>query len=256
MGSRVLVGFVALMLLLSLAACGTGTTGTASSATPQAADTAAASEGAFDVTEGTDDSATTDDVVGGGEVVVERAGFTYENEYDEVGYGAVLKNSGSDDATDVEVIFDFVDKSGTVLASDTAYINVIPAGATYYFGSSTYCEDGKPRDVETEATVGSWESAAYELPKVSGVKVKTDDWGDMSVVGVVTNPYDESLSSVAHIGIVLMDSKGRVVGGGFTYLDNRLRPGRSARFESTNGVSVTPKSRVATVGVSVNNEVE
>jgi len=208
----------------------------------------------------TTDSEPTDATVdttdsGEAKVVVEKAGFSHEAQYGELAYGIVLKNPSSMDATEVQVSINMLDKSGTILSTEDSMINVIPAGETYYFGGSTYIEGSKPKKMEAFVDVGSSESAQYALPEVSKVRIVRDDWGGFSVRGQVKNNLDGTLSSLATITCVVFDKNGKVVGGGFTYLDSDLPSGRTAGFEIVNGPGAIPPSKAAEAKASMDNEV-
>lgn len=167
------------------------------------------------------------------EVVVAASGYTPRRGLDYLGgVGLVLKNLSTKDALDVEVAIDLVDGKGTILESSSRFINVIPAGETYFFDGDTMPEKGKIADVETTVDVGSFEDAAYQLPPMTDVRVVVGDYGEMTVDGQIENPYDKSLSSFARISCVLWE-KGKIVGGAFTYPDTELKPGRKMLFHAS-----------------------
>jgi hypothetical protein len=190
-------------------------------------------------------------------VVVDGAGFSL-GDYQEVGYGLVLKNtSTSMDAEQVQVTVNLLDASGAVLQTDNQTLNLIPAGGTFYFGGDISVTKGdKPRKMEAFVDVGSSEAAQYTLPKVSNVRVVVDPYSGLSVKGQVKNDLDATLSQFALIGCVLFDANDKVVGGGFAYLNGNLRSGRTAAFEVLNGASATPASKVKRAEASMDNEVE
>ena len=245
----VLLGMIAVVAMVLAAGCGSPATSadTQPSATPDAVVTAEP-EPSSSMTVTTDES-------GDAEVVIEKAGFAYEGEYDEVGYGLVLKNTSALDAVGVQVSVNFMNKGGTILTTEDSTINVIPAGETYYLGGQTYTEDGKPKKMEAFVDIDSSEPAQYALPDVSQVRIIRDDWGDISVKGQVKNDLDDALSSIASITCVIFDKSGKVVGGGFTFLDSDLKSGRTAGFEVVNGPSVTQSSKAASAKASMDNQV-
>lgn len=244
-----LFGALAVVTLALAAGCGTAaqSAGPEPSATPDSVVTAEP-EPSSSMTVTTDES-------GEAEVVIDKAGFAYKGEYDEVGYGLVLENTSSLDAVGVQVSVNFMDKGGTILTTEDSTINVIPAGGTYYLGGQTYTEDGKPKKMEAFVDIDSSEPAQYALPDVSQVRIVRDDWGDISVKGQVKNNLDDSLSSIATISCVVFDKSGKVVGGGFTFLDSDLKSGRTAGFEVVNGPSVTPSSKADSAKASMDNQV-
>jgi hypothetical protein len=54
---------------------------------------------------------------------------------------------------------------------------------------------------------------------------------------------------------VIFDKGGKVVDGGFTFLDSDLKSGRTAGFEIVNGPSVTQSSKAARANASMDNQV-
>ena len=249
---RVLLGMAFVALLLLAVGCG-GAAETASTEPSDVPDAVVTEE----PDASTEISADTDEPEASGEaeVVIDKAGFAYESEYGELGYGLVLKNTSEMDAVGVQVSINFMDKSGTILVTEDDSLNVIPAGETYYLGGSTYAEDGKPKKMEAFIDIESSEPAQYELPKVSKVRILKDEWMGVSVKGQVKNIFDDDLSSMATITCVIFDKNGKVVGGGFTFLDADLRSGRTAGFEIVNGPGATPVSQAASAQASMDNEV-
>jgi hypothetical protein len=181
------------------------------------------------------------------QVVVRGQGFSQEGE--SLSYGVVLRNvSPVEDALDVSVTTNFVDASGTILKTESETMNVIPASTTYYLGGNTYPESGsRVARLETDVTVGDRASASYSLPKVSHVRLVNEEYIGLSVHGQVENTLDSPLSDFARISAVVFDSRGRVVGGGFTYLDAPLAPGRRAAFDASIDAapSTTTRARVS-----------
>jgi len=188
-------------------------------------------------------------------VAVAKIGFS-QGDNDEIGYGLVLKNqSAKEDALDVEVTINLLDRSGTIVATEAERINVIPAGGTFYLGGASYATGEKAVKIEPIVAVGSSDSAQWSLPKVSRVRLVEQEYLGLSVKGQVENTLDQPLSQIAKIGVVVFDKRGNVVGGGFTFLDADLPPGRSASFDAGNGVNAIPPRKAAKASASVDNEV-
>ena len=185
---------------------------------------------------------------------VEAMGFAKKGE--SVGYGAVIVNPSSQDALEVEITVNLLDAKGNVFETDTGTLTGIPAGSKFYYGGEVYVQKSdKPKRLEVYADAGSWDSIDLVLPKISNVQVINEEYWGTKVRGQVTNNLDKTLSSLAKIGVVLFDKRGRVVGGGYTYLDADLKSGRKASFESVNGPAETPFSRVHQAAVSMENSV-
>lgn len=165
-------------------------------------------------------------------VKVRAEGFSQDQE--NVSYGVVLRNVSAQDALDVSVTTNFVDGTGTILKSESESISVLPAGKTYYLGGDSFTERGaRVAHLETAVSVGSSQAASYPLPTVTRVRLANDEYAGLSVHGEVENTLDAPLSQFARISAVVFDTRGRVIGGGYTYLDADLAPGRRAAFEAS-----------------------
>jgi hypothetical protein len=173
-------------------------------------------------------------------VVVQASGFSQDGS--DASYGVVLRNtSPTQDALDVEVTTNFDDASGTILDTESETISVIPAHTTYYLGGDGSLESSaRVVRLEVNPTVGQSAHTNYPLPIVSRVGLTRDLYLGLTVHGQVENNLDAPLSQFAQITTVIFSPSGRVVGGGFTYLDADLPPGRSAAW-STN-ITATPHS--------------
>jgi hypothetical protein len=186
------------------------------------------------------------------EVVQTKAGFSQDGE--SISYGVVLRNqSETQDAINVQVTVNVVGKDGTILASDSDYINVVPADTEYFHGGDTFVAGNDEADsVETIIAVERSEAASYTLPKVSSVRISMDEYLGLEVRGEVENTLDGPLSDFARIGIVAFDDAGNVVGGTFTYLNAPLPPGRKAAFSTY--LSASPDN-AASAEATIENEV-
>jgi hypothetical protein len=189
------------------------------------------------------------------EIVQVKAGFAQTGEA--VGYGLVLQNrSGTDDALDVTVTANILSGDGTILSSDSQVITVIPAGMkAFLVGGETFLNGGdEAASVEAIIDVGRSETATYELPVVTKVRAEIDEYETLTVRGQVENPLDAPLSAFARINIVLFGDGGEVIGGGFTFLDAPLPPGRKAAFDSY--MSAVPAQEIVRADATMVNEVE
>jgi hypothetical protein len=158
-----------------------------------------------------------------------------------------------EDALNVTVTTNFVDRTGTILTTESEDINVIPAGKTFYLGGDTYLNSGeRVAHLEVDASTGDHAHTNYPLPLVSRVRLVHEEYLGFSVHGQVTNNLDAPLSQLARISAVVFDSRGRVVGGGYDFLDADLQPGRRAAFAAD--ISASP-STPAYARASVDNSV-
>lgn len=173
------------------------------------------------------------------------------------GYGIVLQNvSPDEDALNVDVLVNIVDAGGRILKSESDNYLVVPAGATYYAGGSSIFQ-GTPARLEISIRVGSRQKKAnIAIPQLSNVRVQDDGFGEARLLGEITNTSPTStLSSIARITFVCLDSAGNVIGGGFTYPPGSgIPPNGRVGFEtSIEGLSV---SQIASVQVSVEPEAQ
>ncbi|MCX6372664.1 MAG: hypothetical protein NTX16_06200, partial [Actinobacteria bacterium] len=235
-------------LVLLAIGCGS-TTDSTSTASSQVPDAAVSAPGQ---TSPSPASASTE-----AEVVVDGAGFAL-GDYRQVGYGLVLKNPSSMDASDVQVTVNLMDKSGAILETDNTRLSLIPAGDTFYFGGQIQVAKGdKPTKMEAFVDVGDSIAAEYRLPNVTHVKVIDQEYVGVTVRGQVKNDWEDgTMSAGARIGCVLFGDSDKVVGGGFGYLMAALPPGRTAAIRVSSGTYSTPANKVKRAEVSLENAFE
>lgn len=172
----------------------------------------------------------------------------------ESSYGIVLKNeSATNDAIDIDLSINYLDKTGTIVGSEWDGIHVVPAGEVYYVGGSASPNEPATK-VEVDVKVGRWAPASAKLAEVSNLKVKSEGMIGTRITGLVTNTTDNTISRYNDVYIVLFDSAGKMVGGGFTYLPFDLKPGKKAAFNAGNGVNIAPAEKVKRIGVSVDGD--
>lgn len=191
-----------------------------------------------------------------GTVRVLRVGFSQDNPRSsiDVGWGAVLRNvSPTLEAIHVTVTADLLDSTGAVLTADTLYVNLIPAGTTYYAGGLDQLLTGeKVARAEVNVHVESSQVGQDILPPVSHVRWTADTFGGTEIDGQVTNPFDGGLSKDSPVTAVLFDKAGHVVGGDRTFLTTDLGPGRTEMFSISD--ETTRAAAVARIDVSMDNE--
>jgi hypothetical protein len=171
------------------------------------------------------------------------------------GYGVVLQNvSPDEDALDVQLLVNILDASGAILRSESDTYAAIPAGATYYAGGEPIF-NGTAARIDVSVTVGKRQKKSItRLPAVSNIRVQDNDFLGPSVLGEITNPYSQTLSSLARITFVCFDAAGNAIGGGYGYPTAALPAGGRIGFEeSIEGLSA---SQIASVQVSVEPEVQ
>lgn len=134
-----------------------------------------------------------------------------------------------------------LDENGTVVATDSGYIDVILSGQEMGIGGSLFAQGDTPivdirvhiRDgsfVETDLTAGFTAEDATFIP------------GNFSsdVTGTIVNPYNSEITNL-RVNALVFDDGGNIVGGGFTYLDFIPAQGKSAVSVQVS-TAVTPSS--------------
>lgn len=238
---KYVVVLVATMLAVLAVGCG----GVAEETGPEPSETPDAVAG---------DTASAEATGGDTEAKISGAGFSVD-EYGSVGYGLVIRNtSETEDAFDLAITVNCLDKNGNVIATDSGVLSLIPAGKTFYYGGEVF-EAKRTVKLEAFADVGSSAPAKYTLPEAKNVRAEKSSYSTGTRVrGQVKNTHDAPLSSFARICSVLFDKNGKVIGGGFGFLDGDLPPGRTAAFELISGTMCTPYSKVAKAMCSVENK--
>jgi hypothetical protein len=186
-------------------------------------------------------------------IVVAATGFGQDEDPRELGAGFVLKNATSLDALGVEVTINVVGSGGRLIGGDSVNFTLIPAHTVFYGGADVF-PHGRAVRLEVYTQVDHWVRHRYHLPVVRNVRFVVDAAGEGTVTGEVFNNLRGRLSQSAHIGIVLVGHNGSIVGGGFTFPDNDIPPGRRILFESVSGPGATRPSRIAYARASMDND--
>jgi hypothetical protein len=180
------------------------------------------------------------------------AGFSVDDK--DVGIGVLLHNDSAQDAHGVAISINVLNSADDILKTESNTISLIPAGATVAFGADTFLtEKGKPTKLEVTTTPTSFEGSGGERPTIRRVRIANQEFLGVRVTGEVRNTTSAMVSSIASIYIVLLDGKGKVSGGGFTFLPNDLKPGARAAFDAGNGVSATPRARARKAIVTIDD---
>jgi hypothetical protein len=196
------------------------------------------------------------------QVVVAANGFTqstYSSSSETfISYGVVLQNKSVDvDALGVTVTVAFVDTLGRSVTSDETTVTGIPAGSDFYLGGLA-SSNVSLTVASMNVTISITSSQAHRLvlPPVSGMSLQTDGFGDESVSGTFTNPYQAPIPSFANIYVVYIGPQGNVVGGDSETAGAAVQPGQSVAFgfssdSSDINTSFVQPSSVSTVQSSV-----
>ena len=137
-------------------------------------------------------------------------------------------------------IFDAV---GTILSTDTGYITVVLPEEVVYVAHDFYLEEGQTAD-HIEVLVGSGTPEELDLSggifAVDQVEFKPDDYFPR-VTGVITNSLSRNITDL-RVTAVAFNQDGKIIGGGYSYLNFLAPNGKSAV-----DISITVKENPASV---------
>jgi hypothetical protein len=177
---------------------------------------------------------------GGGEssagLEVIDSGFSnYPSPYDDtnhVSYGYVIENTTDEPATSVEVTIALLDTDGTVVSSDTEYINYLAPGAKIGQGDEPLEEVPEVAEIQVQAAIPSYASEPTATGELTPANVTTTDDGDRyTTTFEVTSTYEVQLDSPSAY-VVYYDSSGKIVGGSYGFL-SIVQPGGTTSAEVT-----------------------
>jgi hypothetical protein len=157
----------------------------------------------------------------------------------------------------VTVTVAFVDTLGRSVTSDETTVTGIPAGSDFYLGGLASSNVSLTvASMSVTVSVASSQAHRLVLPPVSGMNLQIDSFGNESVSGTFTNPYQSPISSDANIYVVYFGSQGNVVGGESETAGAAVQPGESVAFgfdgfSSDINTSFVQPSSVSTVQSSV-----
>lgn len=170
------------------------------------------------------------------QVVVAANGFTQSNYSSSsetfISYGVVLQNKSANvDALGVTVTVSFVDTLGRSVTSDESMVTGIPAESNFNLGGLA-SSNVSLTVASMNVTIAVTSSQAHRLvlPPVSGMSLQTDSFGNGSVSGTFTNPYQAPIPSDANIYVVYIGPQGNVVGGASETTGAAVQPGQSVAF--------------------------
>ncbi len=174
---------------------------------------------------------------GEGLASVGRNGFvTYEAIGETWGsVGAEITNNTDDDLFFVEVTYNFVGADGTPVATESSYLDVIPAGESAIAVGSTTTNLAAAQPVTVEITVFAEEDSFFESDWVymevgPDVVLGGDDFSP-KVAGTVTNPTDQPVDFFT-VDCLLVNDNGDVVTAVSAYAD-RIAPGQTTAWETS-----------------------
>lgn len=147
---------------------------------------------------------------------------------------ASVRNNSDQDLFGTEVTFDFIGADGTPIATELAYVDVIPAGDSFpaVVRSDTDLTAAMPVTMEITVSAGldeALESEWVELELGVTAIMPGEDFATMS--GTVTNPSDEPVD-VYQVVCLIKTPEGNLAGGVFAYPDP-LAAGQTLAWETT-----------------------
>lgn len=166
-----------------------------------------------------------------------------------IDFGVELRNNSlTMDGLNIVVTTSFVDKYGRSVVTDSHNLTAIPAGGTFYyagFAESNISLIVARMDVvlKTSAT----RKKGIVVPPVSEVRTTPGGFGEESITGQVTNPYNSPIPSDATIYAVFFNALGKIVGGAFEFSGATLEPKAAVSFN----LSEYPPTEVVRARISV-----
>ncbi|TFH20620.1 MAG: hypothetical protein E4H05_01880 [Acidimicrobiales bacterium] len=149
--------------------------------------------------------------------------------------GALVQNNTDNDLFSAEVTFNFVGADGTPVATESSYVEVIPAGEAVPVVGSTTNDLSASLPVTVEITVFADTDSIFASDWIEmelGPDVTFED-GEFSATlsGTVTNPSDVPIDFYT-VECLLVTAEGTIVGGAYTY-PNTTAPGQTTAWETS-----------------------
>lgn len=149
--------------------------------------------------------------------------------------GALVQNNTDADLFSAEVTFNFVGADGTPVATESTYVEVIPAGEAVPVVGSTTNDLTASLPVTVEITIFVEEESIFASDWIEmelGPDVTFED-GEYSVTlsGTVTNPSDVPIDFYS-VQCLLVTADGTIVGGAYTY-PNTTAPGQTTAWDTS-----------------------
>jgi hypothetical protein len=168
------------------------------------------------------------------------SGFGQRDGDSEVGWGFVVENSTNAVVADSEYEIVAYDAAGTVLETDSSYIDFVLPGERLGIGGSLYLADGTVVErLEFSLQPGNEVQLSGALPFTTQRATYLPSDSFASVSGIVSNPT-ERLQTDVYAWAVLYDASGKIIGGGFTFLQV-VPAGGSVPVEALVASSVEPE---------------
>ena len=112
------------------------------------------------------------------------------------------------------------DKAGTILESDSGYIELLLPGQKFGVAGTTYLDSADQIADHIEVQVKPGEYVASEAQSGFGTDMVTYEMGTYSskVTGIIQSPYKQDASDVKAYALAY-DAEGALIGGGYTFVN-------------------------------------
>ena len=190
-----------------------------------------------DATDDTNEASDSDDAASDELVSIGKSGFsTWASSSGETwaSAAALVSNDSDQDLFSTEVTFNFVGADGTPVATESAFVDVIPAGDSFPVQIDTFTDLTTAMPITVEIMAFAEPDSYFETEWVElelGPTTITSDEYFSTVSGTVTNPADDSFDFYK-IACVILTADGELVGGTITYPD-RVAPGQTIAWEAS-----------------------
>lgn len=147
---------------------------------------------------------------------------------------ALVSNDSDQDLFGTEVTFNFIGADGTPVATESAFVTVIPAGDSFPAQVEAYTDLTSALPITVEITAFAEADSFFETEWVElelGPTTITPDELISTMSGTVTNPADDAFD-FHQISCLIVTADGDVVGGAFTYPE-RVAPGQTIAWETS-----------------------
>ena len=154
--------------------------------------------------------------------------------------GVEVTNNSDEDLFYQEVTFNVLDSSGTPVATESSYLEVMPAGDTVITDATVTTDLSDSLPVTVEITVFADEDSFFKTEWAymeigPDVEISTDEFRP-SVTGTLTNPTDQTVDFFP-INCLLVDADDNVVTAVSGFGDSTA-PGQTIAFELTGAGAV------------------
>lgn len=153
-----------------------------------------------------------------------------------VGFAFIVENPNPGFAVeDSQYQLAVYDEAGTVVETDSGYINLILPGQALGIAGDLYLNEGVMA-ARMEVQLRDGDAVATEPLPAFTVESPTYYPSEYyaSVTGIVKNPYDRTIGDL-RVSAVLYNGAGEIIGGGFTYLNFLLANGSAGAKASVIG---------------------